>query len=74
MVSFFSPSRYMGEAFVAAISESVLSLAAVLSSLLLNAGALLYIPSWNLASLSEDVLWAIIPQEVSDKIAPKISM
>ena len=64
-VSFFSPKRYISEAFVALIKESVIARDSVFSSFERNDGELLYMPSWNLASLDVEVYWDAIPHEDS---------
>ena len=74
MVSFFSPYRYIVDSFVRATNESLLAFAFAFSFLLMKVGELSYIPSKNLAPSLEDVDLAIIPHEVSEIIAPKISM
>ena len=74
MVSFLSPKRYIGDSLVLVTSSAVSDFAATLSALLRNVGELAYMPSWKREPSSEDADWAIIPHEVSAKMAPKSSM
>ena len=67
MVSFFSPNKYISDAFVFSIRASVAACSSTFSTFDLKDGELLYIPSWNCCPLSDEASWAVVPHDESIK-------
>ena len=74
IVSTFSPKRYISEAFVFSTRASVAAISSAFSTLDLNDGELLYIPSWNCCPLSDEANWAAVPHDESTKAAAMSSV
>lgn len=73
-MSFFSPKRYISDAFVFSTSASVAASSSTFSAFDLKVGELLYIPSWNCCPLSDEANWAAVPHDESTKAAAMSSI